>query len=385
LPSDCGERMKKRSVAIIGTRGYPSYYGGFETAVRKIAPHLVDEGWDVTVYGRDGSTKNDDPERDPRVRTVKTRGVETKSISTLSYGFTASLDALRKNPEVALIMNVANGYFLPLLKARGIKTVVNVDGIEWDRAKWGRLAKLVFRLGAKFTAKFADEIVVDSHEIGRRWKEEFDREGIFIPYGGDTPLELPVEAGLRHRSYVLVVARFVPENTIPEFLEAAAVIATKHPVVIVGSSGYGGDLDAQVERLAAGSPNVRWYGHVSDDRVLLSLWQHAGVYFHGHSVGGTNPTLVQAMATKTPIVARDTVYNREVMGDGAHFAAPNAASIAECIEALISDPIEQKRQSEKLFERSREVYTWESVRAAYHRACVNVLTSTSPKRRGHSV
>ena len=122
------EHMTK-SVVIIGTRGYPSYYGGFETAVRKLAPFLVDQGWDVTVYGRLGSTKDTDPEFDRRVKTITTWGVETKSVSTLSYGLTASLDASRKRPDVALVMNVANGYFLPLLRARGIPTLVNVDGI----------------------------------------------------------------------------------------------------------------------------------------------------------------------------------------------------------------------------------------------------------------
>lgn len=357
-----------RTVAIIGTRGYPSYYGGFETAVRKLAPHLVDEGWGVTVYGRHGATKENAPERDLRVKTVVTRGVESKSLSTLSYGFTASVQAFRAKPDVALIMNVANGYFLPLLRMRGIKTLVNVDGIEWDRAKWGRLAKLVFRLGAKLTARFADDLVYDSREIERRWRAEFGRDGVFIPYGGDVPLALPIESGLTHRGYVLVVARFVPENTIPEFLDAAAEIAEHYPVVIVGSSGYGGELDEQAATLAASNPNVHAVGHISDDARLLALWQHAGVYFHGHSVGGTNPTLVQAMATGTPIVARDTVYNREVLGEGARLSAPEPKAIAAAIIDLMNDADAQEALSAATFERSRERYTWEGVNRAYEEA-----------------
>lgn len=356
------------SVAIIGTRGYPSYYGGFETAVRKLAPFLAGEGWNVTVYGRSGSTKTDDPERDARVRTEVTRGIESKSLSTLSYGLTASIHAARAKPDVALVMNVANGFFLPLLKMRGIKTLVNVDGIEWDRAKWGRLAKFIFKTGARMTARFADDLVFDSREIERRWNTEFHREGVFIPYGGDVPPDLPVESGLTHRGYVLAVARFVPENTIPEFLDAAEVIAEKYPVVIVGSSGYGGPLDEQARLLAERNPNVHALGHISDDARLLALWQHAGVYFHGHSVGGTNPTLVQAMATGTPIVARATVYNREVLGDGAHFCEPNAASIAEAVCALMSEPEQQQAASTHVARRARESYTWEGVNGAYRDA-----------------
>ncbi|MDR6167449.1 glycosyltransferase involved in cell wall biosynthesis [Microbacterium paludicola] len=356
------------SVAIIGTRGYPSYYGGFETAVRKLSPYLADEGWDVIVYGRKGATKDDDPERDARIRTVVTGGVESKSLSTLSYGLTASLHALKDKPDVALVMNVANGYFLPLLKMRGIKTLVNVDGIEWDRAKWGRLAKFMFKMGAKFTAKFADNLVFDSREIERRWNSEFGREGVFIPYGGDVPPELPIEPGLEHRGYVLVVARFVPENTIPEFLDAAEIIADKYPVVIVGSSGYGGPLDEQAQALAAKNPNVHALGHISDDARLLSLWQHAGVYFHGHSVGGTNPTLVQAMATGTPIVARDTVYNREVLGSGAHLCAPEPTAIAASVDALMGDQAAQNASSESSLQRSLASYTWQLVNASYDAA-----------------
>ncbi|PZU30720.1 MAG: glycosyl transferase [Microbacterium sp.] len=367
-----------KTVAIIGTRGYPSYYGGFETAVRKVAPYLADAGWDVTVYGRHGATRSDDPDRDPRIHAVETRGVESKSISTLSYGLTAALHAARRKPDVAIVMNVANGYFLPLLRLRGVKTLVNVDGIEWHRAKWGRRAKRVFRIGARMTKWFGDVLVYDSHEIARRWKDTFERDGVFIPYGGDVPPQLPVEPGLHHRGYVLVVARFVPENTIPEFLDAALEISRSIPVVVVGSSGYGGPLDDQVARLSEENDSITWFGHISDDKRLLSLWQHAAVYFHGHSVGGTNPTLVQAMAAGTPIVARDTAYNREVLGQGGIFCEPAPDSIARTVIALAEDGTAQDAASAQNFARSREVYTWEAVCAAYERE-LNALANV--KRR----
>ena len=134
---------RRPRVAVIGTRGYPSYYGGFETAVRRLVPSLADAGWDVTVYGRNGA-QNDDPTRDPRVTVRQTRGIESKALSTLTYGFTSSVDAIVRGTDVALVMNVANGFWLPLLRLRGVRTVVNVDGIEWERAKWGKLARVVF-------------------------------------------------------------------------------------------------------------------------------------------------------------------------------------------------------------------------------------------------
>jgi len=364
-------------MAIIGTRGYPSYYGGFETAVRKLAPFLAERGWDVTVYGRNGSTLDDDPQRDHRVNTRVTRGVESKSLSTLSYGLTASLDAALRKPDVALVMNVANGYFLPLLKARGIPTLVNVDGIEWDRTKWGRLAKSVFHTGAKWTARHGNRLVYDSKEIGRRWKSEFGLEGEFIPYGGDEPADLPIEPGLVHRGYILLVARFVPENTVPEFVKAAEVLSKTYPVVIVGSSGYGGEIDDRVAELAKGNHNVQWLGHVSDDARLLSLWQHAGVYFHGHSVGGTNPALVQAMAAGAPVVARDTVYNREVLGDKAILAAPTAADIARVITKTMDAPSLREVSSAESVQRAREYYSWVGVNSHYERALLELIPASA--------
>ena len=364
------------SVAVIGTRGYPSYYGGFETAVRRIAPALVDAGWDVTVYGRDGSTRDDDPARDRRVTSRLTKGVESKSLSTLSYGLTAVLDTLVRRPDAALVMNVANGFWLPLLRLRGIPVLVNVDGIEWERAKWGRAAKTVFRLGAKASARFANGLICDAREIVRRWQADFGVDGLFIPYGGDPVRDLPVEPGQRHRGYALVVARFVPENTVVEFVEAARTIAERHDVVIVGSTGYGGELDELVRALADENDRVTWLGHVSDDDRLHALWQHAGAYFHGHSVGGTNPALVQAMACGAPTVARDSIYNREVLGAAGRYTQPTPEGIASSILDLMGDPAQLESMSAESLRRSKESYQWAQVNEQYHLSLERLVNRT---------
>lgn len=362
-----------KSVAIIGTRGYPSYYGGFETAVRKLAPFLADQGWDVTVYGRDGSTKDNDPTRDPRVKTIITPGLERKSLSTLTYGLTAVLHAIMRKPDVALVMNVANGFWIPMLRLRGIPVVVNVDGMEWERAKWGRVAKAVFKLGAHFTAKFATTLISDAREIQRRWREEFNRDSVFIPYGGEESSGLEPPLGLAAKSYVLVVARFVPENTIPEFFDAVERIADEHPVVLVGSSGYGGTLDDRARTLSR-TENVQWLGHVSDDEMLLALWQNAGAYFHGHSVGGTNPALVQAMACGAPVVARDTVYNREVLeGTGALFVGPEHSEIINGLNQMMASPDLQRTVAESAKARANGQYSWKNVCGQYEQALLRHL------------
>lgn len=361
------------SVAVIGTRGYPSYYGGFETAIRKLAPHLSDHGWDVTVYGRNGAIRLDDPDTDPRISTRQTRGLETKSLSTLSYGLTSIFDGAVRKPDVALVMNVANGYFLPLLKARGIPTLVNVDGIEWERAKWNPLAKRVFHLGAKCTAKWANELVFDAQAIAAYWKNSFGSEGHFIPYGGDVAPTLPIPETLVRRKYVLIVARFVPENSVPEFFQAVPLIAERYPVVIVGSSGYGGVFDEQAKLLATRHPSVSWLGHVSNDSLLLALWQHAGVYFHGHSVGGTNPALVQAMAAGAPILARDTKYNREVLGSQGRFVLADSNAIAASVLDLLERPAELDGLAQANLERAITQYSWKQVCTDYESALRSLI------------
>lgn len=363
------------SISILGSRGYPSYYGGFETAVRRLAPYLADQGWEVTVYGRPG-TRDDDPDRDPRIATLTTWGMESKSLSTLSYGWSASRHAARSRPDVVLVMNVANGYFLPMLRRRGIPTLVNVDGIEWEREKWGGLARRVFRRGAALTAQHGTRLIVDSERIGDYWRREFARDGVFIPYGADTPGELPVEPGLEHRGYVLLVARLVPENTVEPFFDAAERLAARWPVVVVGSAGYGGGLDDRAATLAR-VPRVTWLGHVADDRRLLALWAHAGAYFHGHSAGGTNPALVQAMAAGAPVVARDTVFTREVLGDAAVFVTPEAAAIETAIAALMADPDRQRLLSHAAAARATERYTWQGVLDAYERELSDLATAGS--------
>lgn len=370
-----------RSVVVIGTRGYPSYYGGFETAVRRLAPFLADAGWDVNVYCRPGQTKDEDADRDPRVRTTTTVGLESKSLSTLSFGLSSVLHAVWQKPHVALVMNVANGFFLPLLKLRGIPTVVNVDGIEWERAKWSRFAKFVFRQGARLTARYGTILISDSREIQRRWKQDFGRDSVFIPYGANLESPREVVPGLEPDSYVLMVARFVPENTVSEFFQAAEALAEQHPVVIVGSSGYGGSLDEAAQRLGEHA-NVKWLGHVSDDKKLLSLWHHAGVYFHGHSVGGTNPALVQAMACGAPVVARQTPYNAEVLTAEEHLVSPEPAAIEQALRRMLNDQDLRAKARAANRQRAAVHYNWEDVCTSYEVTLQEAILMRKRTRRG---
>jgi glycosyltransferase involved in cell wall biosynthesis len=360
-------------VAIIGSRGYPSFYGGFETAVRYLAPYLAENGWDVTVFGRPGD-KTVRPElAHPRVTVQESFGIDTKSLGTLSHGASSAIAAAKGKFDCALVMNVANGYWLPILKGGKVPTLVNVDGIEWDRAKWGYLAKKMFWLGAKLTAKYADDLVFDAQAIGSFWSEKFGRGGHFIAYGGQVVDSPELHLGLERRKYALLVARLVPENSIQEFFDAIPEIRSIVPVVIVGTTGFGGGFDEQALALSSQYANVHWLRHVSDEQVLNSLWHHAGMYFHGHTVGGTNPALVQAMACGAPILASDTVYNREVLGSEGYFTDLSRIDIVSKATLLLKD--ENMRESLSTLNRARasELFTWEKVCFQYERALRSIV------------
>lgn len=306
-----------------------------------------------------------------------TRGLDSKSLSTLTFGLSAVLHAIIHKPDVALVMNVANGFWLPILRLRGIPTVVNVDGIEWHRDKWSRLGKAVFKSGAKFTAWFADELVFDAVAIGDFWKREFNRTGIFIPYGGEPVAETTPDPTLTAERYVLLVARFVPENSIDVFLDAAPMIVERCDVdvVLVGAAPPADPLQLKAEALAANNHRIRLTGHISDDRRLFGLWSHAGVYFHGHTVGGTNPALVQAMSLGSRIVARDTVYNREVLADTGYFCGGTPESVVAAVAAAFDDSRDLKAITAN---RAAEAYSWELVCDRYA-AALSAQLSAQPR------
>lgn len=364
--------MSGLDIALIGSRGYPSTYGGFETFVRQLAPWLVDRGHRVTVYGHGTPGRAWSMASDvDGVEARTTHGVTSHNLSTLTFGATACLDAAGRRPDVALLMNVANGFFLPALKARGIPTAMNVDGIEWERAKWGPGARKVFRSGARATARYADAVVVDSRAIGRYWHDHFGRDGVFIPYGADVvqpsaqaPQALPT------RGYVLAVARLVPENNVALFLDAVQHLP-RTTAVLVGDIAADTPLRRRV-RQAAGSGLVRWLGHVADQSLLTQLWAHCGVYFHGHSAGGTNPALLQAMAAGAPVIAYDTVYNREVLGDRKQLVGAHVGAVAAALANVLVDP----PLREDLVRRQRAIverhYTWDLVNRAYEELMVGL-------------
>jgi glycosyltransferase involved in cell wall biosynthesis len=371
MPVRSGHKSPALSrVAILGSRGFPSTYGGYETLVRYLARAWVAEGVEVTVYCR----TRDEARRTWLAEGVKckwTPGRDTKSLSTLSYGLTSHLDAMREKFDAALVLNVANGFYLPALRTAGIPTAVNTDGIEWERGKWGKGARGVFLAGAKATARFADVLIADSEAIGEIWQERFHVRSVFVPYGGpivDEPGSDRIEAlNLPKAGYALAVARLIPENNVELFLDALELTSPRVPAVVVGSANYPAPIEKRLKRLDH-EGRLRWLGHVSDQALLTQLWANAGVYVHGHSVGGTNPALLQALGAGAPTVALDTVFNREVLRSEEYLFPADPQRLAERIRGVLDHVEVQERMRDRGREIVRSRYSWSDVCSRYFAA-----------------
>ncbi|MBN8868935.1 MAG: DUF1972 domain-containing protein [Solirubrobacterales bacterium] len=353
-------------IAILGSRGFPSTYGGYETLVRHLARAWVARGIEVTVYCRERPAgKRAWIEEGVRCRW--TPGIESVSASTLSFGLTNHLDASFRDFDAALVVNVANGYFLPFLNMRGIPVAINTDGIEWERGKWGTVARKVFRNGAVASARFADVLIADSVVIAEIWRDTFGVDSEFVPYGApvldeDLPTDRIEALRLEPGDYRLVVARMVPENNVDLSLDG--MLETDGVNVVVGA----GKGDTPLERRLADldrSGKVRWLGHVADQELLDQLWAHCSLYLHGHSVGGTNPSLLQAMGAGAPVIALDTPFNREVVGNDQQFYGGSPDSLIELIRKAQDDP----GLRDEWRRRGREVvasrYSWAGVSQGY--------------------
>jgi glycosyltransferase involved in cell wall biosynthesis len=318
---------------------------------------------------------------DDGVRVHNTWGIDTKSASTLSHAMAASLHAARHRPDVVLTMNVATGFALPTLRARSVPVVMNVDGIEWERAKWGKGARTAFRAGAWISAQLATVLVADSREIARIWEERFGVRPEFIPYGAPVVRGLGSDAikglGLAPGGYALAVARLAPENNIELFLDAMEGQDWRSPVVIVGSANYSNPVEARLRDLQR-KGRLLWLGHVSDQRLLSQLWANAGAYFHGHSVGGTNPALLQALGLGAPVVAVDTIFNREVLGNEGLLVDPVPGAVGAAIASLLTDPARRAAAAEQGRRIVAMRYRWEDVCLAYEQ----VMLRSTHQRTG---
>lgn len=376
-------------IAMVGTRGVPARYGGFETAIEEIGQRLVRDGDEVLVYCRGAE--------EPittylGMELVHLPAVSAKAFETLSHTFLSVLHLIfrRRDVDVAIVFNSANSVFVPLLRLARIPVAVHVDGLEWKRAKWGRNGRLYYRMAEALSVRWADALISDAQGIVDYYVDEFGAASEHIAYGAPILTDLgqakiePLR--LSKNEYHLVVARFEPENHVLEIVRGFAASNASLPLVVVGSAPYADGYTAGIEAIAATDDRIRLLGGVWDQEQLDQLYANTVNYLHGHSVGGTNPSLLRAMGAGCHVTALDVSFNRGVLGEHGRFFADEAAvsTAVELVEAeAISDPLAHAVHGAGLQERAGAVYQWDAVAADYHEMARR-LKNRELKRPGHS-
>ncbi len=364
-------------IAFAGGRGIPAHYGGFETAVEEIGARLAARGHEVTVYSRAGYGEAAGATH-RGMRRVETGYLRRQSVETLSHTFTALLHAARHRPDVLVLVNPANGPLLLLARALRIPCAINVDGLDWERSKWPPLGRRVIYFGAWCCAKFAPVIIADSHGIADFYRRRWGRVSYYASYGAEPwtfgAAKFLGEYGLASRGYHLIVARLEPENHTELLVEAYLKSGVPEPLVIVGDTHY---ESAYVKRLKQIAPadRVTFLGSVYDQDRLRELIGHCAVYLHGHSVGGTNPILLEAMACGACVMYLDVTFNKEVCEDAGVGFPRDAARCAEELRALAADPARAERLRSAARARQAEQYTWDGAADRYEALCRSLVES----------
>ncbi|HXD61997.1 MAG TPA: DUF1972 domain-containing protein [Lacisediminihabitans sp.] len=366
-------------IAMLGTRGVPAAYGGFETAVEEIGQRLVERGHRVTVYcRRDG---DEQPKSYRGMRLVHLPAVHLKAAETLSHtGLSVAHLAFSTKPDLAFVFNAANAPFVPLLRALGIPTAVHVDGLEWKREKWSGAGRRYYLGAEKQAVRTADALIADAQGIADYYARKFLVETELLTYGTrilrDAPSDRLAELDLRPGEYHLVVARFEPENHVSQIVEGYLQSHARFPLVVVGSARYSGEYTAKISAMAETDPRVRLLGGLWDQSQLDQLYANSLTYVHGHSVGGTNPSLLRAMGGGTSVLAYDVDFNREVLGvDGRYFTTPE--SLRELIDESEHHASQSHLLGQRLQRRAELEYDWDDVAEGYEALAIRLAAGYS--------
>jgi glycosyltransferase involved in cell wall biosynthesis len=377
-------------IVMLGTRGVPAAYGGFETAIEEIGQRLVAQGHEVTVYCRGAEGK---PATHLGMALVHLPAARKKALETLSHTFLSVLHLLfsRRRHDVAFVFNAANAVFLPVLRLHRLPVAVHVDGLEWQRSKWGRWGRRYYRGAEALSVRWADALIADAQGIADYYTEEFGAPTELIAYGapilsssGHPKLDA---AGLASRQYHLVVARFEPENHVLEIVRGFRRSGATCPLVVVGSAPYANEYIAAIEAAAEGDARIQLWGGVWDQDMLDQLYANAATYLHGHSVGGTNPSLLRAMGAQTPVIAFDVVFNREVLGeDGRYFSTPDdVASLVVDHERDWADTGDAiAARAARVRDRAAAHYDWDDVSRSYALLAEHLMAHRGSGRRAAS-
>jgi glycosyltransferase involved in cell wall biosynthesis len=364
-----------KTVRILGTHGVPANYGGFETAAENVARYLLAHGWRVIVYCQvegEGPIVND-----------KWQGIERVSISVARDGWlgTSRFDwlsikhASRFN-DICLTFGYNTGIFNIWQRLRGIPNVINMDGIEWSRARWGFSKQAILYINERFSALFGNHLIADHPEIEKYlWTRAPMQKISTITYGANTIVDpderVLDEFDLEKNTYFTLIARPIPENSILEIVKGFS--AHKRGVKLVVFGGYKPEAD-DYHRLVteAASDEVVFVGGVYEPERVEALRYFSLGYLHGHTVGGTNPSLVEALAAGNPVIAHDNVYNRWVAQDaGLYFTTED--DVSRLVSTVLEDTQQAQAMKSAAIARYESEFTWDRVAGQYEELLTRYL------------
>jgi len=385
--SDPGASLR---IAILGTRGIPAAYGGFETFAEQLAVRLAARGHDVTVYGRAGNV-------DPGLHGSLYRGVRLlvlpaparKHLETVVHTWRSALHARRERYDVALVCNSANFASLPLLRSAGIATALAVDGIESERRKWGTAGRTFYRLAAQLGPRWSDVVIADCRVIEDHLRAGGVANVVMIAYGASPPAGASTETlrtlGTTPGGYVLYVSRLEPENNADVVISAFLESGAPQDLVVVGDAPYAGAYKERLRALAAGNGKIKFAGPIYG-AGYDALRAHAACYVQATDVGGTHPALLEAMAAALPVVANEIPEHREVLGDtGWYYRKNDVHDLTRRLREVLIGPHSAALRAERSAAaraRVAALYDWERVTDQYERLARDLAARKRPIRSG---
>lgn len=352
-------------IAILGTRGIPANYGGFETLAEELSARLVARGHSVTVYGRTNNISYRG-ETYRGVRLVLLPTISHKYLDTIAHTFSSVLHVMFQDADVVLICNSANSLFAFLPRLAGKKTVVNVDGLERQRRKWNALGRAWYRLSERLSTFLPHAIISDARVIQEYYWKRYGKDSSFIPYGADTG-RVETRAclerlGLEPGEYILYVSRLEPENNALLVIQAFETVATDKKLVIVGDAPYARQYIARLKTTR--DPRILFPGAIYG-QGYRELQAHAFCYLHATEVGGTHPALVEAMGCGRCVLYLDTPENREVAGEAGIAYQKSPADLAAKLTTVLRDSGLREHCAQRALRRVQERYGWEEVTTQY--------------------
>jgi glycosyltransferase involved in cell wall biosynthesis len=332
---------RQLDIGVYGSRGIPSTYSGYETFLTFLLPELVRRGHAVTIYCRRGAVREGSEYRGVKKRFL--RSLQTKELGTLTHGALSAVAARARNHDVVLVVNPANALFCWGATRTGQPVVLNTDGQEWLRGKWGPVGRRAFKFFASIAGRASTALISDSVAMAHVYRDEFAAESTVIPYcwtdltpvGGEAKL---TELGLEEGAFACCAGRLIPENNAVPLARAYLGSAASWPLVVLGTANYDSPVQRELSALARGDDRLRLVGHVADRSEYAAFVRGAGLYFHAHSVGGINPSLVEAMGLGASILALDTPFNREALGEEGRYFNRFDAGLIKQIERIVAEP-----------------------------------------------